>query len=320
MNTFRKYWSLEELARYLNVPKTWIYDRTRIQRPDRIPHFKLGKYLRFDPDSNEFKTWLQRTFRNLRSNLLTTPNTNPILRTTVERQCGSRRKGTRMSFQDGWIEVKKRKHRTQFLLRYWVRDLSWPEGWKKKSEILKGCTTRKQAERERIRRMEEINKSNQASASTMLGPTAMTLEDFSRTVWPHYLQTRGAKESTVYGYESLLRAHILPALGSKRLDQITPTDVSVFLNRLAKSKEKPTPKGGPKLLNVYALLRTMFEVAVESGLILASPVRKKIHRPKYRVAETTGSGSGAAAGGTGEDPGILDAVFSVLGADDVADW
>jgi len=168
--------------------------------------------------------------------------------------------------------------------------------------------------------MEEINKSNQASASTMLGPTAMTLEDFSRTVWPHYLQTRGAKESTVYGYESLLRAHILPALGSKRLDQITPTDVSVFLNRLAKSKEKPTPKGGPKLLNVYALLRTMFEVAVESGLILASPVRKKIHRPKYRVAETTGSGSGAAAGGTGEDPGILDAVFSVLGADDVADW
>ena len=51
-----------------------------------------------------------------------------------------------MSFQDGWIEVKKRKHRTQFLLRYWVRDLSWPEGWKKKSEILKGCTTRKQAE------------------------------------------------------------------------------------------------------------------------------------------------------------------------------
>ena len=190
-----------------------------------------------------------------------------------------------MSFQDGWIEVKKRKHRTQFLLRYWVRDLSWPEGWKKKSEILKGCTTRKQAERERIRRMEEINKSNQASASTMLGPTAMTLEDFSRTVWPHYLQTRGAKESTVYGYESLLRAHILPALGSKRLDQITPTDVSVFLNRLAKSKEKPTPKGGPKLLNVYALLRTMFEVAVESGLILASPVRKKIHRPEYRVAE-----------------------------------
>jgi len=225
-----------------------------------------------------------------------------------------------MSFQDGWIEVKKRKHRTQFLLRYWVRDLSWPEGWKKKSEILKGCTTRKQAERERIRRMEEINKSNQASASTMLGPTAMTLEDFSRTVWPHYLQTRGAKESTVYGYESLLRAHILRALGSKRLDQITPTDVSVFLNRLAKSKEKPTPKGGPKLLNVYALLRTMFEVAVESGLILASPVRKKIHRPKYRVAETTGSGSGAAAGGTGEDPGILDAVFSVPGADDVADW
>jgi hypothetical protein len=28
-----------------------------------LPHFKFGKYLRFDPDSEEFKAWLQRSFK-----------------------------------------------------------------------------------------------------------------------------------------------------------------------------------------------------------------------------------------------------------------
>lgn len=36
-----------ELARKLNVPITWIYDRTREGGPERIPHYKLGRYLRF---------------------------------------------------------------------------------------------------------------------------------------------------------------------------------------------------------------------------------------------------------------------------------
>ncbi len=37
----------EELARRLNVPLSWIYDRTRKSGPERIPHYKIGKYVRF---------------------------------------------------------------------------------------------------------------------------------------------------------------------------------------------------------------------------------------------------------------------------------
>jgi excisionase family DNA binding protein len=36
--------SPEELATHLNVPKTWLYDRTR---DNTIPHVKVGKYVRF---------------------------------------------------------------------------------------------------------------------------------------------------------------------------------------------------------------------------------------------------------------------------------
>ena len=53
-----KLWSVDHLADYLGVPRTWIYDRTREDGPERIPHVKLGKYVRFNPDSVEFQRWL----------------------------------------------------------------------------------------------------------------------------------------------------------------------------------------------------------------------------------------------------------------------
>jgi len=54
---------VNDLAQYLGVPTSWVYDRTSAD-PQRIPHFKIGKYLRFDVKSEEFKTWLNRNFRN----------------------------------------------------------------------------------------------------------------------------------------------------------------------------------------------------------------------------------------------------------------
>jgi len=41
--------SVKDLAKILNVPKSWIYQRTRMG-PSAIPHVKIGKYVRFNPD------------------------------------------------------------------------------------------------------------------------------------------------------------------------------------------------------------------------------------------------------------------------------
>jgi len=46
--------SPEELATHLNVPKSWIYDRTR---DNTIPHVKIGKYVRFSLP--EVLAWLK---------------------------------------------------------------------------------------------------------------------------------------------------------------------------------------------------------------------------------------------------------------------
>lgn len=41
---------IRELASLLNVPVSWIYDRTRKGSSVQIPHYKIGKYVRFDKD------------------------------------------------------------------------------------------------------------------------------------------------------------------------------------------------------------------------------------------------------------------------------
>jgi predicted DNA-binding transcriptional regulator AlpA len=44
-----------ETARVLHVPVSWVYERTRRRGKERIPHRKLGKYLRFE--RAEVRAW-----------------------------------------------------------------------------------------------------------------------------------------------------------------------------------------------------------------------------------------------------------------------
>lgn len=54
--------TVSEIARSLNVPVSWVYERTRRRGSDRIPHVKLGKYLRFE--SGLVRNWLNGLRRN----------------------------------------------------------------------------------------------------------------------------------------------------------------------------------------------------------------------------------------------------------------
>jgi hypothetical protein len=53
-------WTPEALAGFLGVPVGWVYKRTRKNGPDKIPHMKLGKYVRFNPESKLFQQWLEK--------------------------------------------------------------------------------------------------------------------------------------------------------------------------------------------------------------------------------------------------------------------
>ena len=55
----KKFLDVAQLADWLGVPRSWIYERTRRNGSETIPHLKLGKYIRFDPNSEEFQSWLE---------------------------------------------------------------------------------------------------------------------------------------------------------------------------------------------------------------------------------------------------------------------
>lgn len=53
--------SAEQLADHLGVPVGWVYQRTRLKDAGRIPHVKVGKYVRFD--LAEVLAWLKENGR-----------------------------------------------------------------------------------------------------------------------------------------------------------------------------------------------------------------------------------------------------------------
>jgi excisionase family DNA binding protein len=54
--------TVDEVAFLLKVPKTWIYEHTRKRVGQRLPHVKLGKYLRFF--EGEVHEFLKRCSQN----------------------------------------------------------------------------------------------------------------------------------------------------------------------------------------------------------------------------------------------------------------
>ena len=55
--------TVEELAKELSVPPSWVYSRTRLTGPDTIPIFRCGKYCRFR--LTEVLNWLERKDREV---------------------------------------------------------------------------------------------------------------------------------------------------------------------------------------------------------------------------------------------------------------
>jgi excisionase family DNA binding protein len=54
----QKLLTVGQLAESLNVPKSWVYSRTRETGPDTMPRLKVGKYCRFVLD--DVLDWLKK--------------------------------------------------------------------------------------------------------------------------------------------------------------------------------------------------------------------------------------------------------------------
>jgi excisionase family DNA binding protein len=50
--------TVDEIAAALRVSPSWVYERVRKRGRDKMPHLKIGKYLRFR--LNEVRTWIDQ--------------------------------------------------------------------------------------------------------------------------------------------------------------------------------------------------------------------------------------------------------------------
>jgi integrase len=89
------------------------------------------------------------------------------------------------------------------------------------------------------------------------------LESWLRTALPG-----SVRESTALSYADLTRRHIIPAVGGRRLDRLTPADVREFL--AAKSKEQSVrgrPLSPRTVQYLHAILRRALEQARREELV-----------------------------------------------------
>ncbi|MGH3501726.1 MAG: tyrosine-type recombinase/integrase [Nocardioidaceae bacterium] len=96
----------------------------------------------------------------------------------------------------------------------------------------------------------------------------------------HWIAGLRLQNSTIEGYKKIVRNHVTPYLGAIRLDQFTATRIAAHYRELETSGRRDKPGyGNPLSANtvskVHVLLAAMLDAAVDDGLILLNPAKKK---------------------------------------------
>jgi integrase len=180
----------------------------------------------------------------------------------------------RRSYQKGNL----RWHNGHWTVRFWELNHQTGE-WKQRRAKLAGCTDRnnKKAAKEAANAfMAEVNERNNNPPRIK---QEQTFAAFLDGRWASYQANRTLQASTMSSYQSMIKEHILPALGGRLVREISPSDLTAFFDNL---RGKVSAKYAS---NIYALLNNMFEVAYQHDLIESKPLRSMLHKPKYRPVE-----------------------------------
>jgi integrase len=137
---------------------------------------------------------------------------------------------------------------------------------------------RKRAEQELRRRLVDIEREG------YVHPEKVTLAAFSERWLTEYLPGRRLKETTVSGYEQMLRKHLLPALGHYTLQELERKPELVDRYVTLKIQAGLSPK---TVTNQLLCLQVVLKRAVRWRLISRNPVsdcdRPRVEQPELHV-------------------------------------
>lgn len=116
----------------------------------------------------------------------------------------------------------------------------------------------------------------------------ITLKQFSEMFMENYVRRTGCSPRTQLNYEQLLNSRILPALGNKRIRDISPVVLNRFYSTLEQDKRRDGKKGDKLSSNYiskyHTLLHNMFERAVQWQLLATNPA-KHTEAPRLSTKE-----------------------------------
>lgn len=139
---------------------------------------------------------------------------------------------------------------------------AWPDGTRFRERLRAPVSTKSQAMAwGRAREVELIGKGKQQPELPALKPKEVpTLKDFAPRFIESHARAEKQKASTIDTKERILRRHLVPILGSKRLDEIDNEDVQKVKSSLSARSRKTVN-------NVINVLSKLLNVAVEWNVI-----------------------------------------------------
>jgi len=139
-----------------------------------------------------------------------------------------------------------------------------------------GFRTRREAE---VARAELVN---DLHTDSYVMPDRVTLAEWIHESWLPMTEAR-VKPSTFDSYRRNLENHVLPALGNKPLQQLTPPMLNALYGKLATDAGGRRPLSAKTIRYIHATIHNALEDAVDGGLVARNVAnRAKPPRPARR--------------------------------------
>lgn len=179
--------------------------------------------------------------------------------------------------------IHKRVHDTKDGRRtttwYVVVDLNRGPDGRRKQKWHGGYRTRKEAEAAFAKLATDLR------AGTYVEPSKVTLQDWVETSWLATMRSQ-VKPSTWDSYMRNLRLHVLPRVGHRALQDLTPSILNTLYAELMESGRRNGTPGGlstKTVRYVHATVHKALADAVDAGLLQANPA-DRARPPKPRAA------------------------------------
>jgi len=159
---------------------------------------------------------------------------------------------------------------------YVVLDLGFGDDGRRRQKWHGGFRTRREAEAARAQLVNDVNN------GAYVIPGRTTLAEWIRDSWLPVTEPR-VKATTFHSYRQNLELHVIPVLGQKRLQQLTPPMLTGLYGRLAQASEERKGLSAKTISYIHSTLHKVLADAVDAGLLVKNvAATAKPPRPNRR--------------------------------------